>query len=287
MERRKFEDESSIVPKIVLSFPNVKPNDNSKQWDYLDDFMKEQFDDMDRELGQDELWINEVKDAVGINRGVGTWSTRSEKELRDPKKGVQLNTMKVPAKFVKLVIDVYLEKVRTMKDFRRENELTTIEFRKWMIDQRKRLKKNPLFPVKVAVSSGWLLADPSSGSIPSSPRVIMDEVLEPEISYIFEFKEHANEAIRAQMQQPQQRGQSTSTVKLGELENPQGSTGRLTTASMLQWEAGEEDLPQHVSSSLSRSRLETRRDSSDSQSNFHIDGVSILVAADVDYFVVI
>ena len=39
-----------------------------------------------------------------------------------------------------------------MKEMRVENELAVIEFRKWMIEQRKKTKKDPLVSAKLEVS---------------------------------------------------------------------------------------------------------------------------------------
>lgn len=47
---------------------------------------------------------------------------------------------------------VYLEKTHTMKKMRKDHELACIGFRKWVIEQKKKTKKDPLPLARIEVS---------------------------------------------------------------------------------------------------------------------------------------
>ena len=47
---------------------------------------------------------------------------------------------------------VYLEKTHTMKKMKKDQELACIGFRKWVIEQKKKTKKDPLPLARIEVS---------------------------------------------------------------------------------------------------------------------------------------
>jgi len=51
-----------------------------------------------------------------------------------------------------VITAVYLEKTHTMKAFRDEEELACLEYRKWIMEQKKKSKKDPVISAKVEVS---------------------------------------------------------------------------------------------------------------------------------------
>lgn len=68
------------------------------------------------------------------------------------KKYLASKALKIPEAIATIIRCVFLERIMTMKEMRTQNELGVIEFRKWMIDQRKKTKKDPLLTAKMEVS---------------------------------------------------------------------------------------------------------------------------------------
>jgi hypothetical protein len=96
--------------------------------------------------------------------GFAIWSRRSDKDIqREMRKNVAAKALNVPEKVALIIRAVFLERTHTMKQMRnsREYELACIEFRKWMIEQKKKSKKDPLALAKVEVSKvsqiTWML----------------------------------------------------------------------------------------------------------------------------------
>ena len=67
-----------------------------------------------------------------------------------------------------------------MKQMKKDYEMAALDFRKWMIEQSKKTKKEPVTPTKVAVSKKWLSVHPNrsisySRKTDKPPPVVMDE----------------------------------------------------------------------------------------------------------------
>ena len=60
--------------------------------------------------------------------------------------------MNVPDSVAMIIRAVYLEKTHTMKKMRKDHELACIGFRKWVIEQKKKTKKDPLPLARIEVS---------------------------------------------------------------------------------------------------------------------------------------
>jgi transposase-like protein len=60
--------------------------------------------------------------------------------------------LNVPSEVEMIVRAVYLEKTQTIKSMKRDYELDFITFRKWVIEQKKKTKKDPLPLAKIEVS---------------------------------------------------------------------------------------------------------------------------------------
>jgi hypothetical protein len=119
-----------------------------------------------------------------LQTGYAIWSKRSDKEIqREVKKNVATKSLQMPEAIVTVIKAVFLERTHTYRELRRENELACIEFRKWMIEQRGKLKKDPLPIAKCEVSKKWLLKSPSSRKASRKkgqlPPVVLDEYMEP------------------------------------------------------------------------------------------------------------
>jgi hypothetical protein len=177
----------SIDPQKEAGLPLVQtrmnPNRPKKQWEHWDAFMEREFGDMDAELGEDQKWMQEARDVVELKRGFAIWSKRSDKDLqREMRKSLEKKSVKVPENVAMIIRAVFLEKTHTMRYMKtsREHEMACIDFRKWMIGQKKKSKKDPLPQAKVEVSKKWLLRPPNaslgySRSATKPPPLVMDE----------------------------------------------------------------------------------------------------------------
>ena len=63
---------------------------------------------------------------------------------------------------------------------KKDHEMAALDFRKWMIEQSKKTKKEPVTPAKVAVSKKWLSVHPNrslgySRKTDKPPPIVMDE----------------------------------------------------------------------------------------------------------------
>ena len=85
--------------------------------------------------------------------GFAIWSKKSEKELqRELKKALEKKALNVPDSVAMIIRAVYLEKTHTMKKMKKDQELACIGFRKWVIEQKKKTKKDPLPLARIEVS---------------------------------------------------------------------------------------------------------------------------------------
>lgn len=85
--------------------------------------------------------------------GRAIWSKKTDKELqRELKKALEKKAMNVPDVVAVIVRAVYLERIHTLKSYKIHDELAFITFRKWVREQKKKTKKNPLPMAKNVVS---------------------------------------------------------------------------------------------------------------------------------------
>jgi mannitol-1-phosphate/altronate dehydrogenase len=68
------------------------------------------------------------------------------------RKSLASRGLAVPQNVAMVITAVYLEKTHTMKALRDEEELACLEFRKWVIEQKKKNKKDPITLAKIEVS---------------------------------------------------------------------------------------------------------------------------------------
>ena len=126
---------------------------NFKRWEHWDAFMEAELGDIDAELKDSDRWIQEMRDFVEQKRGFAIWSKRSDKEIqKEMKKSLASRGLAIPMNVAMVITAVYLEKSHTMKALREEEELACLEFRKWVIEQKKKNKKDPITSAKVEVS---------------------------------------------------------------------------------------------------------------------------------------
>ena len=68
------------------------------------------------------------------------------------KKALEKKALNVPDAVAMIIRAVYLEKSHTMKKMKKDHELACIGFRKWVIEQKKKTKKDPLPMARIEVS---------------------------------------------------------------------------------------------------------------------------------------
>ena len=87
------------------------------------------------------------------NLGFAIWSKKSDKELqRELKKALEKKALNVPEPVAMIIRAVYLEKSHTMKKMFKDHELACMGFRKWVIEQKRKTKKDPLPLARIEVS---------------------------------------------------------------------------------------------------------------------------------------
>lgn len=90
---------------------------------------------------------------LSVCPGFAIWSKKSDKELqRELKKALEKKALNIPEQVAMIVRAVYIEKTQTLKSMKKEFELDYITFRKWVIEQKKKTKKDPLPMARIEVS---------------------------------------------------------------------------------------------------------------------------------------
>lgn len=255
---------------------------NKPQWEHWDAFMDEQFGDMDREISvtDEDKWVLELRDAVELKRGIAIWSKRSDEEVkREMKKYLAAKATKVPDYVANIVRCVFLEKIMSMKEMRKEHELDVINFRKWMIERKKKTKKDPLVPAKLEVSKNWLFQHPKKferQKVTDMPSVVMDELKQSSSSTSMIT---ASEKDVGAPTAPTAAGGSPvppSAAKAG------SATGSIVTYSMLNWD---KDVQDEMINAWN-GRADVKNDEANDVDKFYIDDEEMCVCTDGDYYVV-
>jgi len=252
---------------------------NKKPWAHWDEWMEQEFGDLDAELEEKDKWLLELRDIVEQKRGFAIWSKKSDKEIqREVKKNQANKGIQMPESVASVIRAVFLERTHTMKEYKRDNELACIEFRKWMIEQKQKLKKDPLPIAKVEVSKKWILKHPGSGNASRKkgqlPPVVMDECIEPVPGVAL-----ASDSFSSS-------SRSSSGLSGNSASSSSSSSNTLVTSSMLNWEKSSVELEAELASgspsSMTQGNIRAR-------STFVVDDEEIFVASNTnkEYFVVI
>ena len=188
---------------------------NYRKWPNWDDFMESEFGDLDAELNNDENWVYDARDSIEQRRGFAIWSKRSAKDIqREVKKKIASRQLNIPESVNSLITSVYFDRTYTLKQIKKEQELTAIEYRKWMIETKGKLKKDPLPVAKVLVAAKWLSQVPSTRAS-ATRRIIMDNYVETD-------------------------NNERTTFSVG---NSGTESSNVLTSSMLNWLKNKADLP--------------------------------------------
>lgn len=266
----------------IMRFTNTKGNLNQKlQWDHWDAFMESELGDLDAEPTDNDKWVLEMRDIVEQKRGYAIWSKRSDQEIKKAtQKGIADKAMFMPPSVTLIITSVYIERTHTMKQMRKDNELACIEFRKWMIEQRKKTKKDPLPMAKMAVSKKWLQKHPKSSfkystgqkGVFSNNDIVLDEQIKPVEGVTFSTQETAVA--------------KGSTTQGAGSSAPANSSSKsqlhAVSASMRDWDKQQEEI-------IDVPVIMTLEKKGSSSLNFEIDGVEMFIANNPvdDYFVVL
>lgn len=297
----KADTKESLFPLVSISTPETteetQPRSrksslvkSKKHWEHWDEWMEQEFGDVDAELKEEDKWVLELRDILEQKRGMSfflhllnanlivhvhtfytgyaIWSKKSDQEIqREVKKNLASKSLQLPEAIVSVIRAVYIEKTFTMKEFKKENELACLEFRKWMIAQRGKLKKDPLPQARAEVSRKWLMNAPSSRGVSRKkgqlPSIVMDECMEPVPGVAF-----ASESSSAK----------TSST----------SSSTLITSSMINWEKSALEVAAATASAVSSSNGSSKDNRAKSFS-FCVDGEEVFLASNPhnEYFVVL
>ena len=178
----------------------------------------------------------------------------------------------------RIIRAVYLDKTHTMKEMKKEDELACINYRKWMMEQRSKTKKDPLPGAKMEVCKAWMLRNPSNTASALQrqkgdfPAVVMDECMEPVPGVAF-----ASES--------------------GSAKTSSASSSTMITSSMVNWdksllEIAAAPLDLTVEEARGSLGLSSSTSVGSPSSIFRVDNEEIFVATsppgqDYEYFVVI
>lgn len=85
-----------------------------------------------------------------VTTGFAVWSKRSDKEIKKEAKKILANKgLSIPNNVALTINTVYIEKSCTMATFKKEQEMVYAEYKKWVREQKEKLKKDPLPMAKV------------------------------------------------------------------------------------------------------------------------------------------
>ena len=206
------------------------------------------------------------------------------------KKNLANKGMQMPEAVASVIRAVFLEKTHTMKEYKKDNELACIDFRKWMIEQKQKLKKDPLPAAKIEVSKKWILKHPGSGTVSRKkgqlPSVVMDECIEPVPGVAFASDNSASASksssgiIGGAFSSSSSSSSTSSTTS-------SSSSNALITTSMINWEKSSVEVEAELASGSPSSMIQGNIRAK--ATSFVVDDEEIFVASNTnkEYFVVI
>eukprot|EP01041_Mallomonas_annulata_P004915 gene4915-9805_t len=203
-------------------------------------------------------WLKEARDVIEMKKGYAIWSKRSDVEIqREIKKAALSKALNIPEPVARIVRLVHLDRSNKLSELRKDRryEMACIDYRKWLNDQRKRMKKDPIPVAKVEVSKRWISEHPAVTG--SAASVVMDDRTEPLYGVVMDTG-----------------GKTPSGV--------------MTTSSMVNWEKSAVELSVITKPVTPLGRTDaTAKGEDKAQSQFRIDDMDMFVVTDEDFFVVI
>lgn len=235
-----------------------------EKMNFWDDFLEKELGDLDAELEEKDKWIYEMRDYIEKQKGFPIWSKRSEQEIaREMRKANAERGLSVPANVAKVIQAVYLEKSQTMKQFKAQDELSYMEFRKWMSETRRKTKKDPLPQAKVSVSKKWLMQPPSR-------YLSLAQLSNPSSSFSSSSSKSSSSLADVPVLLDENMKNSEGV--------PRGTSLSTTTQSMRDWMKTKQEMNEAIqSSSLSSSSASSTSTKKAKQLVFEIDDTEMFV----------
>jgi hypothetical protein len=82
--------------------------------------------------------------------GFAIWSKRTDQEIKkEVKKSMASKGMNIPHNVANVINAVYVEKICNMGTIKKEEEIAYTEYKKWVREQRQKLKRDPVPGVKL------------------------------------------------------------------------------------------------------------------------------------------
>jgi hypothetical protein len=149
-EQTSILKENEIEKKSIIK----KPKSPQSEWEHWDAFMEEELGDLDADLTDDKKWVLEVRDIVEQRRGMSIWSKTNEQDIisREIKKTQAVKPLAVPEPVASIITSVFLDQSKKISDIKKDDPLAYVTVRKFMMDLKKKSKKDPVMQTKVELS---------------------------------------------------------------------------------------------------------------------------------------
>ena len=285
--------------KTLLKFIKSPQRSNQRKWSDFDSYLEQELGELDGELEEKDMWMQELRDVVEQKVGYAIWSKRSEKEIqKEIKKQISAKGINIPESVQKVIRAVFIERSHSLKQFKKEDEFACSEFRKWMIEQRRKTKKDMLPTAKVEVSKKWLKLHPRNSLVyyqskNKIPSIILDEctIPVPGVTASSSDPSKRDSKLSSSVRSAIISGSNASLVtsNIPAATNGQSSLAvgnTILTQSVLNWDKTKEDMPSTaviIPGGVGKSSVMGQSDI------FMIDDVPMVIAnSNVDdYFVVL
>ena len=137
-------------------------------WDQWDEFMETELGDLDADLPDDKKWVQELRDIIESKRGQTIWTRKNEHDInREIKKTQSPKPLNIPEGIASIITAVYIERSKKLSEIKNEDKLAYMTFRKFMVDLKKKTKKDPVLQTKLELTKVRMLFAASCVVLPS------------------------------------------------------------------------------------------------------------------------
>ena len=137
-------DESAAPPTTI-----IKRKPKSSQSDYLERSLGSSASR--RETLENSKWIRDAKDIIEARRGTTIWPKKEGEVVAEVKKSAS-KPLLIPDNIARIVTAVYIEQSKKLSDIQETDKLGYTTFRKFMIELKKKTKKNPVLLTKLELT---------------------------------------------------------------------------------------------------------------------------------------
>lgn len=152
-----FQQASINSDDSIVKLAPVKRPSNKVEWDQWDAFMEEELGDLDPDITDENKWMLEVRDIVEQRRGTVIWSRKNENDINREIKKPGPKPLVVPEPAASIIMAVYIEQSKKLSQIKKDDPLGYMTFRKYMMDLKKKTKKDPVMLTKLELSKVSLL----------------------------------------------------------------------------------------------------------------------------------